>query len=172
MLTNKMESALNTQINEEFWAAYLYLSMSAYFTSKGLPGFANWMHVQAQEETTHAMKIYNYVLERDGHVALEPIKGVTITWDSPLAAFQAALEHEQSVTRMINKLVDTAIEEGDHATRNMLQWFVSEQVEEESSAKEIVDALKLIGDNGFGLYSMDKDLATRTFVDSTVTAQP
>lgn len=162
-----MENALNTQINEEFWAAYLYLSMSAYFTAEGLPGFANWMHVQAQEEVTHAMKIYSYVLERDGKVTLEPIKAVETSWKSPLAVFEASLAHEQKVTAMINKLVDVATEEKDHATISMLQWFVNEQVEEEASAKEIIDALKLIGDNGFGLYSIDKDLASRTFVDET-----
>ncbi|MDR0661464.1 MAG: ferritin [Prevotellaceae bacterium] len=167
MLTKKMESALNTQINEEFWAAYLYLSMSAYFTSEGFPGFAGWMHVQAQEEVTHAMKIYNYVLERGGKVALEPLKAVATSWKSPLDVFQASLEHEQKVTAMIDKLVEIAIEEKDHATRSMLQWFIDEQVEEESSAKTIIDSLKLIGDNGYGLYSIDKDLASRTFVDET-----
>lgn len=167
MLTKKMESALNTQINEEFWAAYLYLSMSAYFTAEGLPGFASWMHVQAQEEVTHAMKIYNYILERDGRVTLEPIKAVATNWDSPLAVFEASLAHEQKVTAMIDKLVEVAAEEKDNATKHMLQWFVDEQVEEESSAKTIIDSLKLIGDNGFGLYSIDKDLASRTFVDET-----
>lgn len=167
MLTKKMESALNTQINEEFWAAYLYLSMSAHFTAEGLPGFANWMHVQAQEEVTHAMKLYNYVLERDGKVTLEPIKAVATSWDSPLAVFEASLAHEQKVTAMINKLVEVAIEEKDHATRSMLQWFIDEQVEEEASAKAIIDSLKLIGDNGYGLYSVDKDLASRTFTNET-----
>ena len=167
MLTKKMESALNTQINEEFWAAYLYLSMSAYFTAEGLPGFANWMHVQAQEEVTHAMKIYNYVLERDGRVTLEPVKAVATSWDSPLAVFEASLAHEQKVTAMIDKLVEVATEEKDHATRSMLQWFVDEQVEEEANAKAIIDSLKLIGDNGYGLYSVDKDLASRIFTDET-----
>ncbi len=167
MLTKKMESALNTQINEEFWAAYLYLSMSAYFTAEGLPGFANWMHVQAKEEVTHAMKIYNYVLERDGKVTLEPIKAVATSWDSPVAVFEASLGHEQKVTAMINKLVEVATEEKDHATKSMLQWFINEQVEEEANAKGIIDSLKLVGDNGYGLYSIDKDLASRTFVDET-----
>lgn len=167
MLTKKMESALNTQVNEEFWASYLYLSMAAYFSAEGLPGFASWMHVQAQEEATHAMKLYSYIIERDGRVTLEPIKAVTTTWDSPLAVFKAALEHEQKVTGMINSLVDIATEEKDHATRSMLQWFVDEQVEEEASAKEIIDSLVLIGANGFGIYSLDKELKGRTFVDET-----
>lgn len=165
MLTRKMEDALNAQINAEFWSAYLYLSMSAYFTGEDLPGFAHWMNIQYQEETAHAMKLFNYIIERDGKVELKPIDAVPAKWSSPLNAFEDALKHEQKVTQMINNLTDIAINEKDHATRSMLQWFIDEQVEEEASAKQLIGSLKLIKDNGFGLYSIDKDLSTRVFVD-------
>ncbi len=171
MLSKKMEEALNTQITAEFWSAHLYLSMSAHFAAEGLQGFANWMKIQYQEEVTHGLKLFNYILDRGGHPMLKAIDAVPTSWPSPLAVFENSLQHEQKVTAMINHLVDIATEEKDHATQSMLKWFVDEQVEEEANATQIIDSLKLIKDNGFGLYSIDKDLATRTFVDETAEAE-
>ena len=163
MISKKMQNAINSQINAELYSAYMYLSMAAYFTSKNLPGFANWMRVQAQEEVGHAMKFYKFIEECLGHVALKAIDGPPTEWDSPLAVFQAGFKHEQKVTGLINKLVDQAIEENDHATRGFMQWFVDEQVEEEASADAIVQQLKLIKDSPGGLFMLDKELAGRTF---------
>lgn len=156
-----MEAALNAQINAEFWSAYLYLSMSAHFAADGKPGFAHWFKVQFDEEQEHAMKLFDYVIERGGVVELTPIAGVAQSWDSPLAAFEDTLEHEQKVTAMINNLVTVAREENDYASESMLKWFVDEQVEEESTAQSYIDALKLIKDNGFGIYTLDKELQKR-----------
>jgi len=133
MISKKIEKALNKQINAELYSAYLYLSMVAYFESVNLPGFANWMKVQTQEELMHAMKIYDFVNERGGRVVLKAIEAPPTEWDSPLDAFEATYKHEQKVTGLINNLVNLAIEEKDHATSSFLQWFVNEQVEEESS---------------------------------------
>lgn len=166
-MKDEVRDALNEQVNAEFYSAYLYLSMSAYFESESLPGFANWMRVQAQEELTHAMKIYDFVIERGGRAELMSIEEPSGDWDSPLDAFKTAYEHEKKVTNMINDLVDLAIEKGDHATRQMLQWFVGEQVEEEDSADEIVQRLKRVGDDGRGLLMLDRELGQRQFVDET-----
>lgn len=167
MLKQRMQDALNKQINAEFEASYLYLSMSAYFESINLPGFANWMKIQAQEELTHAMKIFRFVNDRGGRVILTAISKPETEWKTPLDAFEGALAHEQKVTGMIDNLVDIATEEKDHASRSMLNWFVDEQVEEEANASEIAEKLKLIGDKGQGLLMLDRDLASRTFVDET-----
>jgi ferritin len=163
MIGKKMQNAINGQVNAELYSAYLYLSMSAYFNSKNLPGFANWMKIQAQEEVSHAMKLYDFIEERMGRVILKAIDGPPAEWDSPLTAFQAVSKHEQKVTGLINKLVDQAIAENDHATRGFLQWFVDEQVEEEASADAIVQQLKLIKDAPGGLFMLDKELAQRVF---------
>ena len=163
MLSEKMLKALNQQINAELYSSYLYLSMSAYFQSINLGGFANWMRVQTQEELTHAMKIYDYVNERGAGLILEQVEQPPSQWSSPLAVFEAAYQHEQKVTGMINKLVNLAVEEGDHATNILLQWFVSEQVEEEASADEIVQKLKLVGDDGGAIFMIDRELAQRRF---------
>ncbi len=163
MLSKKMEDALNGQINAELYSAYLYLSMSADFQSKNLRGFANWMRVQAQEEMVHAMKIYDHVNERGGRVALKPVDGPPTEWALPLAAFEDAYKHEQKVTGLINDLVSLASSEGDNAANIFLQWFVTEQVEEEASADEVVQKLKLIGDSGNGLFMLDQELAQRIF---------
>ena len=144
MLKKKMLKALNDQINAEMFSSYLYLSMEAYFQSISLTGFAAWMRVQVQEELFHSMKFYDFVNERGGKVTLEAIAKPESSWASPLAAFQAILSHEEHVTSLINDLVDLAISEKDHATNNFLQWFVSEQVEEESITSELVQKLKLI----------------------------
>jgi ferritin len=163
MLSEEMLKELNKQINAELYSAYIYLSMSAYFQSINLRGFANWMRVQTQEELTHAMKIYDYVNERGNRVVLKQVEEPPSEWSSTLAAFQQAYQHEQKVTGMINKLVNLAVEEGDHATNIFLQWFVSEQVEEEASADEIVQKLKLVGDDGGGIFMIDRELAQRRF---------
>ncbi|MFH1739327.1 MAG: ferritin [bacterium] len=163
MIDKKMQNALNKQVNAELYSAYIYLSMSADFVSKNFLGFANWMRVQAQEELMHAMKIYDYVHERGGHVVLQAVEAPPTEWPSLLAAFEAAYEHEQKVTGMINKLVDQAISLSDHATNIFLQWFVSEQVEEEASVSEAVEHLKLVGDARGGLFMLDRELGSRTF---------
>lgn len=162
MVSNKLETAINKQINAEFWSAYLYLSMSVHFANKGLPGFANWFKVQFQEEQDHAMKLINYLISKGNKVSLTPIKEVETSWESLLTAFEDTLKHEKVVTGMINNLVSIARSEDDYATENILQWFVTEQVEEEETAQEMIDSLKLIGDNGFGIYTMDKELGARS----------
>lgn len=163
MLSTKMEDAITKQINAELYSAYLYLSMSSYFQSKSLAGFAQWMRMQAQEEQFHAMKFYDYVHERGGRVVLTAIVQPPSEWDSPFAAFENVLAHEQKVTGLINDLTNLAIDERDHASNIFLQWFISEQVEEEASAGEIIDKLKLIGNDTAGLFVLDKDLGQRIF---------
>jgi ferritin len=171
-INKKVEDAINKQINAELYSAYLYLGMSARCTELNLKGMANWLYVQAQEEMTHAMKFYRFVLERGGHTVFPAIEGVRDNWKAPLEMFSAAYEHEQKVTAMINNIVDIAIAERDHATASMLNWFVDEQVEEEANSSEITEKLKLIGESKDGLFMLDKELATRVFVDSTLPAGP
>ncbi len=163
MLSERMMKSLNKQLNAELYSAYLYLSMAAYFESKNLKGFANWMRVQAQEELTHAMKFFDYINERGGRVYLEAIEKPPTEWKSPLDVFEATYEHEVKVTSMINDLVNMAMEEKDHATYNMLQWFVAEQVEEEASADEIRQQLRMIKEDGRGIMMLDRELKQRTF---------
>ena len=163
MIKVKVQDALNKQLNAELYSAYLYLSMTAYFESTSLKGFANWMRIQAQEELFHAMKFYDYINERGGRVNLTSISAPSAQWDSPLAAFEQVYQHEQKVTGLINDLVTLAISEADHATNNFLQWFVAEQVEEESSADEIVQKLRLLGEDGSGLFMVDQELGQRVF---------
>jgi len=169
MIKKKMQEALNKQLNAEYYSSYLYLSMAAYFESMNLKGFANWMRIQTQEEMVHVMKFYDYLIERGGKVTLSPIEGPPIKWSSPLAAFENAYQHEQKVTGLINDLVNLAIAEQDHATNNFLQWFVSEQVEEEASADEVVQKLKLIGKDSGGLFMLDRELAQRVFTPPATT---
>ena len=164
MIDEKMQEALNKQLNAELYSSYLYLSMSAHFQSVNLAGFANWMRVQAHEELMHALKFYDYVNERGDRVVLQPVEAPPSHWDSPLALFEHVYQHEQKVTGMINKLVDLAVEIRDHATNNVLQWFVAEQVEEEASADEVVQKLKLVGDDPSALFMIDRELAQRVFV--------
>ena len=163
MLSKKMQDALNGQVNAELYSAYLYMSMSAYFESINLRGFANWMRVQALEEMTHAEKFYNHIIDRGGRATLTAIKAPPIKWASPLAAFQAVYKHEQKVTGLINDLVNLANTQKDHAASISLQWFVTEQVEEEASADEFVQKLKMVGDSTQGLLMLDGELAGRTF---------
>ncbi|MDP7180571.1 MAG: ferritin [Candidatus Woesearchaeota archaeon] len=143
-INEKVEKAINNQINNELYSEYLYLSMSAYFESINLDGFAHWMREQVKEESSHAMKLYKYLIERGGKVDLTEIKAPPKEWTSPLNAMEAAYEHETQITEMINKLVDIAVEEKDKATEVFLDWFVDEQVEEEASADKIVQQLKII----------------------------
>jgi ferritin len=163
MLSKKMETALNKQVHAELYSAYLYLAMSSYFESVNLPGFASWMKIQTQEETAHAMKIYDFVHERGGSVKLAAIEAPPAKWRSPLAAFEAALAHEQKVTGLINSLTTLANQQKDHASGIFLQWFVTEQVEEEATADDIVNKLKLLGKSGHGLFMMDKELGSRSY---------
>lgn len=162
MLNEKMEKALNEQINAEMWSSYLYLSMSAYFEDKGLSGFANWMRVQTEEENMHAMKFFDYINERSGRVILKPIGEVQTEWKSTLDAFEDTLKHEQHVTSLINNLMDIAIEEKDHATQSFLKWFIDEQVEEEANVNEILDQLRLVEGTGNGIFMLDREMKSRT----------
>lgn len=163
MIKKKMQEALNYQLNRELYSSYLYLSMSAYFQSIDMKGFAHWMRVQTQEELAHAMKFYDYLVQRKGRVTLSSIEDPPLEWGSPMEAFEHVYEHEQKVTGLINDLVDLAISEQDHTTNNFLQWFVTEQVEEEESASEVVEKLKLVGDATEGLFMLDKELGQRVF---------
>ncbi|MBN2017251.1 MAG: ferritin [Candidatus Cloacimonetes bacterium] len=164
MISKKMTDALNLQINKELYSAYLYLAMSAHAEDIGLKGFANWFFIQIQEEMSHAQKIYNYVFEQNQKVVLDEIKKPPADFKSPMDMFQKTLEHEQFVTKSINELVYLAKQEKDYATEIFLQWFVTEQIEEEGNDNEIIDKLRYIGDNGNGLLMLDKELGARTFV--------
>jgi len=168
MLKPKMEKLFNEQINKELYSAYLYQSMAAYFESINLPGFAHWMDSQCQEEQVHAMKMYRYVNERGGRVILEAIDKPQSKWDSPIAVAEHVYEHECYVTELINKLYDAAIEVSDHASKQFLNWFVEEQVEEEASADEIVQKLRLIDGNGHGLMMVDREMAVRLLISPEI----
>ena len=163
MIGKKMQDALNAQINAELYSAYLYLAMDAYFLSENLPGFANWMRVQTQEEISHAMKIYDFINSRGGRAKLDAIDKPQVEWKSPLAVFEATYKHEQKVTSLINKLVDLAIKEKDHAANSFLQWFVTEQVEEEENASDLVGKMKMLKGSSEAVYMLDKELAQRVF---------
>jgi len=163
MISKKMAKALSNQVNAELYSAYLYLSMSSYATSMGLQGFAHWFYVQAQEETTHALRIYTYLTTVGEQVVLDAIAKPPAKFKSALAMVEATLEHEKKVTAMINDLVTLARSGKDHATEIFLQWFVSEQVEEEDSVNAILAKLKLAGKEGGGLFMIDKELAPRVF---------
>ena len=163
MISEKMQDAINDQINAELYSAYLYLSMQAYFDAENLPGFANWMGCQAQEEVVHAMKFFHYVKERGGRVVLKAIDGPQTQWDAPLAVLEATYAHEQVVTGRIHDLVKLAREEGDPASEIFLQWYVTEQVEEEASADEVIQKLKMLAGAPGGLFMVDRELARRTF---------
>lgn len=171
MLKESILKALNEQINAEQYSALMYLSMSAWFEDKGLPGFANWMYVQYQEELTHANKIFKYVNERSARVELKAIEQMPGEFESVVDVVEKTLDHEQKVTAMIDNLVNIAVEERDHASQSFLQWFVDEQVEEEANVTEILDTLKLIEGKGNGLFMLDRELRQRTFVDETQAAE-
>lgn len=171
MFSTKVEEALNAQINAEMWSAYLYLSMAAYCHEQGLAGMANWFEVQFKEEQDHAMIIYKHLVARGGRVKLAPIAEVETEWASPLAVFEHTLTHEKKVTSLINDLYALATEEKDYATQSMLKWFIDEQVEEEENVKTLIDNLRMIKDNGFGLYMIDKELGARTYTQAAPLAK-
>jgi ferritin len=161
MLSTAVHDAINEQIKNELYSAYLYLSMSAYCESINLPGFAHWMRRQYEEEVTHALKFFDYLTERGDRVMLKAIDQPPADFKSPLAMFQQTLEHEQKVTALINGIYAQAVKENDYATQVELQWFIKEQVEEEKSASAVVEQLKLIGEHGPSLIMMDRQLGSR-----------
>ena len=164
MISQRMQDQLNEQIKHEVGSAYLYIAMEAHFRSKSLDGMGQWMRVQAQEELGHAQRFFNHIDERGGRIELQALDKPQRDWDSPLAAFQAALTHEEFITGRIDELVRVSREENDNAAGILLQWFVTEQVEEESSVQTVVDMLELVGDSGHGLLMADRELGQRTFV--------
>lgn len=170
MLHERIQEALNSQINAELYSAYLYLSMSARFAALGLPGGANWTRVQAQEEMFHASKFYDYVIERNAEVKLSAIEQPPGEWTSALAMFDDILRHEQKVTSLIFGLADLALELKDHASHNMLQWFISEQVEEEASVDAMIQKLRLTQDAPGGLFQLDNEMGTRVYVPPVAAA--
>jgi ferritin len=169
MISKKIENALNAQINREFFSEYLYLSMEAYLRTKNLDGIANFFHVQTQEEHMHGMKMFNFLIDREGKVSLKAIDAPQTNFKSVIEVFEKTLEHEQLVSKYIDELMDMAIKENDHAVISFLKWFVDEQVEEEATAKNILSRLKLIGGDGHGLLMIDSELASRTFNPSPAT---
>lgn len=168
MINEKMEKAFNDQINKELYSEYLYLAMQAYFERLNLKGFVNWFTVQVQEEHAHALGMFDYVHERGGRVELEAIEKPETNWDSPLACFEQVLKHEEFVTSRINALMDVAEEVKDRAALSFLNWYLKEQVEEESNVGNVLATLRLIGDDKKALLMLDKELATRTFVQPVI----
>ena len=163
MLNKEIEKALNEQINVEMWSAYLYLSMAAYCHSMRQTGMARWFEVQFKEEQDHDKILFNYVIRRDGRVILGAVQSVPKEWPSVLEVFESTLKHEQAITKKINELAALEKKENDYATESMLQWFIDEQVEEEDNARDIIDKLEMIKDNGFGIYMLDKELGGRVY---------
>lgn len=161
MKSKKVESAINAQINEEIFSAYLYLAMAAQADAMGLPGFVNWFKLQYAEELAHADRFFTYLLERDGEVKLEAIGKPELSKETALSLFEKALAHEQHITESIFKLKDLARSESDHATDVFLEWFVNEQVEEEASTRAVIDQLKMVDGNPNGLFMIDRELAAR-----------
>ena len=161
MIKTEISTALNEQINREMYSAYLYMSMSAYANKIGLKGFANWFMVQYHEEMFHAMKIYEYIQRQGEDVKLESLATPPSTFESPLDMFTQTLTHEQYITQSINDLIDLAISMKDHSTHIFLQWYATEQVEEEASADQVLQQLKLMQDAPGGLFMMDRELAQR-----------
>ncbi len=164
MLSEKLQDALNEQMKNEFYSAYLYMAMSGYFQSEDLPGFASWMRIQALEEMTHGEKFFNFICDVDGRTEMREIIAPKNDFQSPLPTFQFGLEHEKFVSDRIHKLMDLAQEERDHAAQIMLQWFVTEQVEEESSFSLIIRKLQRVEGDGRGLLLLDQELGQRVFV--------
>ncbi len=170
MLKEEVANALIIQLNKEFQSAYIYLGMSAFASKSGLSGCANWFLIQYQEELAHAMKLFKYLEDQQVSITLPEIKKVAVEFKSILDTFKKALAHEITMSSNLNELSDLSMKAKDHATYNMLQWYVTEQVEEEATLNTIIDKMKLIGDNGYGLYVIDQELATRVFVDPTAVA--
>lgn len=160
-MANLMIEAINKQISREYYSSYLYLSMSAWFEDQGLPGFAHWMRIQAEEEMIHFNKFFDYMVTKSQRIVLGPIEAPPHQWKDITDVFSNSLAHEKMISTWIGELVSLAIEQKDFATQNFLQWFVAEQVEEEANATKILSQLRLIGENGQGIYLLDKELATR-----------
>lgn len=167
MLSQQLHTAINDQINAELWSAYLYLSMSLDAENKGYKGVANWFFVQWQEEQDHARILMNYLNSRDMKVELKPIPEVPTQWDSVLEMFRETLRQEKIVTGRINKLAGIAAEDRDFASSNMLVWFIDEQIEEEESARDMIFAAESVESDKYGMYQLDKELATRTYTPAT-----
>lgn len=167
MLSEKLNNAINEQINAELWSAYLYLSMSMDAESKGYKGVANWFFVQWQEEQDHARIFMNYLNSRDEKVELKPIKEVPVAWNSVLEMFQETLKHEKVVTSLINNLAAIAAEDRDFASSNMLIWFIDEQIEEEENARDMIFAAESVEGDKYGMYQLDKELAARTYTQAS-----
>lgn len=162
MISSQMQQALIEQLNKEFYSAYLYLSMSAHCHQMDLNGAAHWFMIQYQEEVDHGTKIFNYLIDQGADVELESIDKPTKSFGNLIETFQASLAHEQKMSSNLNDISDMALKEKDHATYNLLQWFVTEQVEEEASVNEIISKLKIVGSDGYGLLMIDNELSTRT----------
>jgi len=162
MLSSKLQDALNKQINAELFSSYLYLSMAGWFEAENLKGMAHWMRIQSGEETAHGMRIFDFINDRGGQVALGAIEAPKTQWKSPLEAFEDAYKHEQKITGMIGDLMNLAAVEKDGAAHDFLEWFCREQVEEESQSQLIVAQLKLVGDAGVGRYLLDQELGKRS----------
>ena len=163
MLSQNIQNAFNEQINKELYSEYLYLSMEAYMRTLDLDGFGNYFHVQTQEEHFHALKMYNFVLEREGKIILKKLEAPPSDFKSVIDIFEQTLKHEKMITKSINDLMDIAVKENDHAAVSFLKWFVDEQVEEEATVSKILSKLKLIGGEGHGMLMMDSELAQRKF---------
>lgn len=161
MISKSMQEAINDQINEELYSSYLYLAMAAHFDAENFSGFAHWMKVQADEERSHAMKFYGYIYDRGGKVTFKAIPQPPSKFKSSLDIFKQVLEHEQKITKLINKLYELAIKEKDYPTEMMLHWFISEQVEEEKNDNEIINYLETVGDSPVSLMMLDRRLAER-----------
>lgn len=162
MLKDSVQKALNEQVKHEFYSAHVYLSMCAWFEDQGLPGFAKWMRMQYQEELGHGIRIFDFINDRDGKVVIEGVEAPPTSWKSPLDAFETAYDSEKAVSKSIDDLYNLADKENDHATKVMLQWFITEQVEEEASTKQAVDRLKLAGDDSSALLVLDEQFGSRT----------
>ncbi len=167
MLSKKMQEVLNSQMNFEIYSSYVYVPMASYLKAKNLNGFYNWMQIQIQEELAHAMKFHEFILDRGGEVVFEAIPKPEINYDSVLELFEVAYSHEQIVTGRINDLIETALTEKDHASNAHLQWFITEQVEEEANVLSVVEQIKLYKDSPNGLFLLDQELAKRVFVPPT-----
>lgn len=167
-MNKKVQEALELQVNKEFYSAYLYLSMNQFFEEEGMPGMANWMYQQFLEEQFHAKKMLKYINSRGQKAILGQIDKPQVEWPSTMSVFQNVLEHEMEITASINNIQSIAVDEKDFATMNFLQWFIDEQIEEEENANNLIKQLELIGDNGYGLLMLDKELALRTFSEPVI----
>jgi ferritin len=160
-MNKRIVDAVNAQIHAEFSSAYVYLAMSARMEELSLPGFANWLRIQWQEEIVHALKLYDFLIARDGVVSLKGLGTPSAAFETPLEAFESVLKHEQKVTALIHELYAVAIDEKDYPLQSLLQWFIDEQVEEEENARAAIDSLRLVGDSGSGLFMLDREMGTR-----------